>query len=733
MAIMLLTATMATAQSFEFQYQGKSVADGGTVTIAAVPDEYGFGEYWCESNPSSNPNNGLILKLLSGTTATGSATLNIERNSLNPQTLKWCMGGECSMLNDKTTLDKTFTVSDGSVQVQFDAENCQSEGDLLASLTATIGSETHTVNILFTYGSAGNEESEEIWWGYMSEADLSSTTCIGTGSANVQFLTGIYVPANNEQIGNSTIKAVRIYVNNGLGSTMSNVSVWISKSLPATLKAADYVQSVKSLTDGANDIELKTPFSVNNNAFYIGYAVTSSNAYPIMCCGTQDAPNAFLISAPGSLDWQDLNGNGFGKLAFQILADGVNITSNSATPSDFGTAYVLKGETYDVPVTITNNGKNTITSISYTITTGSTTTEEATEYVDNLTFNSSAKVYIPFASDDEAKKYNKTLTITKVNGEANDATQNSAQGAVITITEKPVPVPVVEEFTGTWCGYCPYGYVGMEKTYETYGDKVVLIAAHNSDPMEVSDYNPIMALVDGFPSSFINRTQDVYPSVSTLNYYVSQSLNRVTVGSIQAKAMWTSDAKTEISIDTETKFVYNDDNGQYGIAYVLTEDGMSGTGSNWAQSNYLSGGSGDPDMALFYNSGSKVTGLTFNFVAVGAWNIVNGVNGSVNSTITAGEVQNYNFKADITSKSVIQDKSKLKVAALLIDQSTGGIVNAAQVTIQDFNAAAINGIHNTTATEAVRYTLDGRQVSAPQRGLNIIRLGDGTVRKVMVK
>lgn len=154
LAVLLFTVTTVTAQSFEFRYQGNTVPEGGTVTIAAAPDEFGFGEYWCESNPSSNPNNGLILKLLSGTTASGRANINIERNTLNPQTLKWCMGGECSLLNNKTTLDKNFSVSNGSVQVQFDAENCQSVGDLLATLTATIGSETHTVKILFTYGTS---------------------------------------------------------------------------------------------------------------------------------------------------------------------------------------------------------------------------------------------------------------------------------------------------------------------------------------------------------------------------------------------------------------------------------------------------------------------------------------------------------------------------------------------------------------------------------------------------
>ncbi|MCD8266573.1 MAG: leucine-rich repeat domain-containing protein [Prevotellaceae bacterium] len=35
--------------------------------------------------------------------------------------------------------------------------------------------------------------------------------------------------------------------------------------------------------------------------------------------------------------------------------------------------------------------------------------------------------------------------------------------------------------------------------------------------------------------------------------------------------------------------------------------------------------------------------------------------------------------------------------------------------------------------EASRFTLDGKQITAPQRGVNIIRLSDGMVRKVLVK
>ena len=39
----------------------------------------------------------------------------------------------------------------------------------------------------------------------------------------------------------------------------------------------------------------------------------------------------------------------------------------------------------------------------------------------------------------------------------------------------------------------------------------------------------------------------------------------------------------------------------------------------------------------------------------------------------------------------------------------------------------------STPQAQLRYTIDGRRLTAPQRGINIIKMSDGTVRKVMVK
>ena len=530
--------------------------------------------------------------------------------------------------------------------------------------------------------------STQIWWGYFSDSDISGLPYSGHLGYN-QACTidaAIYIPAGQEFVGDSKIKAVRIWLGNEVAAINSDMTVWISKTQPSDISKSDYKQTVakSSLVKGANDIMLTTAFDVKNQGFYVGFTLSiSKSAYLIMGNGS-DVPNSFYYRVNGD-EWLDFYGYGYGKLAIQLLLDGGTYPSNCATVDDFSqNVVVVKGQSVNVPIKITNKGKNSISSISYTISTeGGSTSSEKTLSLGSLAFNCYKTVNVSFSSDSEPAKKNKTFTITKVNGVANTASQKSGTGSLITVTEVPAVLPVIEEFTGTWCGYCPYGIVGMQKAHETYGDQVALIAVHASDVMSINGYNPILNNVGSFPSAMANRTVDFYPSSYYIVSQIDGSLKSSTLGSIELTARWTESDKKAIKFDTKTKFVYNDDNGQYGISFVLVEDGMKGEGSSWAQRNFLSGGSGDSEMSFWYNSGQYVSGIEFNHVAVEAWDILNGVSGSVNSTIQAGQVQKFSYNGDISSNTLIQDKSKLKAIALLIDKETGRIVNAAQTTIDD--------------------------------------------------
>lgn len=578
-------------------------------------------------------------------------------------------------------------------------------------------------------------KDDQVWWGYFNEDDFESGDyTVGLGSP-MTLMCGIYIPADDDRLANASIQAVRIYCASSAAKYLSNLKIWISKTLPEKIDKADITQAtLGSLSAGINDFTLRNAYQVKNEGFYIGYCVTSSTGYFIRSGGS-DAPNAFWIGNPDAgYNWTDVNGQGLGKLAFQILVEGGEFGTNSAIAEDFGENVVLQGEEAFIPIKIKNTGIDPIKSICYTITTeGVGTSKEQEISLNSLAFNATKKVDIPFPADEECRKYQKTFTITQVNGEPNTASAASATGTLLTLKEKQPVTPVIEEFTGTWCQYCPRGIVGMEKIHEAFGDQVVQIAVHNSDPMEILAYNSIVnAYVSGFPTSLIDRTYEVDPSFSELRNALNIVLGRVAPAAIDLSAEWKSAEQKEVVFKTNTRFSFSAEDGQYGIAFLLVEDGLKGTGSGWAQANAYSGGGSGGDMDFWYKAGTSVSGLEYNHVAVAGWNLMNGVTNSVSPTIDVNTPQEFTYSASIVGNTVIQDKTRLKAVALLIDRISGRIINGAQTVIKDFETG-ISSVGSDDNTPVALYSLDGRKVSTVEKGINIIRMSDGTVKKILIK
>ena len=178
--------------------------------------------------------------------------------------------------------------------------------------------------------------------------------------------------------------------------------------------------------------------------------------------------------------------------------------------------------------------------------------------------------------------------------------------------------------------------------------------------------------------------------------------------------------------------------GKYALEYVLVEDGLTGTGSDWDQSNYYSGGD-NGDMSFFDEAEDYVHGLVFNDVAV-LMSQIGGIEGSVPANVEADkpvthEYTFYLFDALNTSgQKVVQDTNKLKVVALLINQETGEVVNANKVKVGE--NTGINAIQNNDSKMVAveYYDLGGRKLSSLQRGANIvvIRYADGSQHTMKV-
>ena len=198
------------------------------------------------------------------------------------------------------------------------------------------------------------------------------------------------------------------------------------------------------------------------------------------------------------------------------------------------------------------------------------------------------------------------------------------------------------------------------------------------------------------------------------------------------------EAFTKVNVTANAKPLFDD---TYSLEFALVADGLTGTGSAWNQANYYTQYSASDlpaDLSIFGTGGtygkSSITGWVFNDVAI-ASSYTSGVNQVAKQTLASGESAYFDYTLTLPTKTTLKNalqKDQIYVVAILLD-SKGNVVNAAKKKVADYTPTAIQSVGNTNTAEAARYTLDGRQISAPQHGINIVKMNDGSVRKVMVK
>lgn len=73
----------------------------------------------------------------------------------------------------------------------------------------------------------------------------------------------------------------------------------------------------------------------------------------------------------------------------------------------------------------------------------------------------------------------------------------------------------------------------------------------------------------------------------------------------------------------------------------------------------------------------------------------------------------------------------------LSDEAVTDTIFGPQITVVFHNDGTTSGIEGVASSDAVKpveyYTLSGRRIATPARGLNIVKYSDGTIRKVVVK
>lgn len=313
---------------------------------------------------------------------------------------------------------------------------------------------------------------------------------------------------------------------------------------------------------------------------------------------------------------------------------------------------------------------------------------------------------------------------------------------------------LLEHFTSSTCTYCPKGY-DMLRALQKQRDDVAWVAIHGTmdenkpDPYEIADAkNTILAYsIGGFPQANLNR----YPVTNDGNL-------AVTIATDDPEGMATSIGNvfdqideivpSQVRLDIETNFNRLNAISDGTLKITIKGTGVKGAGKiledavlglyiteNGLVSGQLNGGK----WVTKYNHenvlrvigtenpwGDAITWNGDNFektyeVSISA-DYFEDIN-NPNPTFNAVAFVSLPFMFEIDGKRYVNgDKNNVWVNQcqfLQIPEGTG---------------TAIKGVETSeNATVVARYAADGSQISAPVKGINILKMSDGTTRKVIVK
>ncbi len=567
-------------------------------------------------------------------------------------------------------------------------------------------------------------------------------------------------------------------------------------TLSYPISSSEIVSAVKGsdnrYTVYPTDLKLPEVFTIPEGGCIAGYSLTTAynssdrsdnGNYPIVTYSGNDIRYGLLLHADGK--WYNQYGSGDGNITMALHLDASACASNDMTVNGVIESTFKPGEC-EIPVYVTNNAYKAVESVSYILTIDGAKQAETTMTLDEnyqIEGGSNDALYIP-ATITEGEHF-VSVEVTKVNGETNAATTTSGTGYVLGVENPADRVSVVEEATSTACGYCPRGTVGLKKVKESLGDKVIPLSIHANysssynDPMTCDDYSLFIEnFVSSFPTAIVDRAASVDPyvglgikadyeetdaqgNVTKYKFALDKSVKMIanaypSEGSVALSASL-NDKK--ITANTTTTFNVDRESAPYSLVFVLTENCMTGKDSGktlWSQINYYSQefidtyyqyyGDDistyfiDSDMDEYKNGAYKYT-ETYNNVVVAAWGgTYNGMEAcpiygisAFDNDIVKGEPMTYNTTFDISKNTLIQGYDHLYLAVLLVNDNNNQIVNAAQVKLVDPTSINSAVKDNSKTAEVVRYSVDGRKLDAPVKGLNIVKMADGSSKKVLVK
>ena len=333
--------------------------------------------------------------------------------------------------------------------------------------------------------------------------------------------------------------------------------------------------------------------------------------------------------------------------------------------------------------------------------------------------------HIPFTLSQPVNVANNSCVAYKATVSHNE-TAYTRSGTLTALRHKHL----VEESTGTWCGWCVRGIVAMETLAHEKGDRFVGIAVHNNDVMTDEAYDEqINAINDGgFPKMIIDRDKSLTGDPLNMDSYCRRAeTGQYPMTGLDVTATYDSGSQ-QIEVLTNVYFPSDADDVACRLAYALIENDVHNADDNsYCQNNaYYDGLSGA--MGGFENKPRLVPAadMYYQEVARGFFGDFNGVEGSVPAVVKA--MQPVTFSYSFTMPQSVLCADNAEVVVMLVD-SDNRVVNVEKALLQassgiaqvEHSGAPVLQIAGESVTVAAAETINSVSIMSAS-GMMVCRL-----------
>lgn len=522
----------------------------------------------------------------------------------------------------------------------------------------------------------------------------------------------------------------------GLTEEIGNSSVSLFKQSGSAPGAVCRTADVQNGAVGWNEVKFDEPYTIQaGETLYAGYSYTQlSNdkdykSFPFSAVkeGLENQSLWVYCKIGNNAGWNEFNMGG-ANMSIQVLVEG-DFAEYAVLPEDFGTLKGGMNKDLSVAVKFMNNSKEAVSSLVYVVSVdGVAGSEQSVDVSPTVGVGAygTFKASVPCGNTEGLKEVK--VEVTKVNGHKNGASSTVANGK-ISIADKMYERNVcIEEFTTEKCGNCPR-VAGFLHTYLEEADPTRVFAVchhagYYTDWLTKACDNKLLYLFNDNGGSFAPAMMFNREPAFDSQYATGQKDNVTIPGSAAQIKTITNYYLDETMADAKLDMTLTYDEGESKVIIVVTGESNKGYDTeNALLTVYLTE---DNVKAKNQSGASKFYHQ----------HVIRDYNSNWGDALTWNDNKfsaTYEFDVDEAWK-----KDDLKVVAFLNKHNTKNRLDnrIENVTGKDLieKPTAIESVGSAgNAVEVARYNAAGQRINGKQKGLNIVKLSNGTTLKVVVK